>query len=223
MEGRAAMVKMITYESREAWLEGRKSRIGGSEASAVVGLNPYMSNVELWEIKTGRRQAEDISEKNYVKYGTEAEKHLRALFALDYPQFAVDYVENNMFINDRFPWLHASLDGFLTEKETGRKGILEIKTTNILQSMQREKWDHKIPDNYYIQILHYLAVTEFDFAKLRALIRYDYGGDIFANIKDYTIERAEVEDDIKFLIDKELDFVEYFARGVRPPLVLNQI
>lgn len=214
------MVKMITYESREAWLEGRKNRIGGSEVSAVVGLNPYMSNVELWEIKTGRRQAEDISEKSYVKYGTEAEKHLRALFALDYPQFTVDYVENNMFINDRFPWLHASLDGVLTEKDTGRKGILEIKTTNILQSMQREKWDHRIPSNYFAQIILYLIVTEFDFATLKAQLKYDYDGEIFLTTKHYTIERSEVLEDMQYLLEETRKFSEYVKRDIKPPLVL---
>ena len=65
------MVNMITLNSREEWLEKRKSYIGGSEASCIVGMNPYATNVELWEMKTGRRKAEDISEKSYVKYGTE--------------------------------------------------------------------------------------------------------------------------------------------------------
>lgn len=217
------MVKMITYESREAWLEGRKNRIGGSEASAVVGLNPYMDNVTLWEIKTGRRQAEDISEKSYVKYGTEAEKHLRALFALDYPQFTVDYVENNMFVNDRFPWLHASLDGVLTEKETGRKGILEIKTTNILQSMQKEKWDHRIPSNYFAQAILYLIVTEFDFVILKAQLKYDYDGEIFLTTKHYTIERSEVLEDMDYLLEETRKFAEYIRTDKRPQLVLNQI
>ena len=84
------MLHMIILKDRKEWLENRK-RIGGSDASAIVGLNPYMSNVDLWEIKTGRREQEDISEKSYVKYGTEAEKHLRELFRLDYPEYEVGY------------------------------------------------------------------------------------------------------------------------------------
>ena len=42
-----------------------------------------------------------------------------------------------MIRNEKYQWAHASLDGELTDQD-GRKGILEIKTTNILQSMQRE-------------------------------------------------------------------------------------
>ena len=132
-------VSMIQLKNREEWLQNR-TRIGGSDASAIVGLNPYKSNTDLWLEKTGQVTSEDISDKPYVKYGTNAEEHLRALFALDFPQYEVEYLDNNMFLNDKFPFAHASLDGWLTDKD-GRKGILEIKTTEILQSMQKEKSD----------------------------------------------------------------------------------
>lgn len=217
------MVKMITLNSREEWLEKRKSYIGGSEASCVVGMNPYNTNVELWELKTGRRKAEDISEKSYVKYGTEAEKYLRELFKLDYPQYEVFYEENNMWLNPDYPFAHASLDGWLVEKETGRKGLLEIKTTNIIQSIQKEKWRGRIPDNYYIQVLHYLMVTGFDFVVLKAQLKYDHNGDIFLTTKHYEIERAEVLEDIEYLIKAEKQFSEYVKNDMQPPLILPTI
>ena len=53
--------------TREQWLQERKKGIGGSDAAAVLGLNPYMTNVDLWKIKTGRKEQEDISEKPFVK------------------------------------------------------------------------------------------------------------------------------------------------------------
>ena len=216
------MVKMLTLTSREEWLEARKNYIGGSDASAIVGMNPYKTNNDLWLEKTGKVTPEDISDKPYVKYGTNAEIHLRELFNLDFPQFNVEYVENNMFINDRFPWAHASLDGWMTD-ENGRKGILEIKTTEILQSMQKEKWNQRIPDNYYIQVLHYLMVTEFDFAVLKAQLKTVFDGVPYIQIKHYFIERSEVEGDIEYLAKKELEFWQYIKSGKKPPLVLPQI
>ena len=51
--------------TREQWLEERKTGIGGSDASAIVGLNPYSDNIKLWEIKTKRAEQEDISDKPY--------------------------------------------------------------------------------------------------------------------------------------------------------------
>lgn len=216
------MVEKIILKNRDEWLEHRAGRIGGSDASCIVGMNPYKSNVELWEEKTGKKQAEDISDKPYVKYGTEAEAHLRALFALDFPQFKVSYEENNMWLNSEYPFAHASLDGWL-EDEDGRKGILEIKTTNILQSMQKEKWNNRIPDNYYCQILWYLGVTEFDYAILKSQLRYDYSGDIFLTTKHYFIERENVKEDIEYLLSKGSDFFENLKMNKKPPLVLPLI
>ena len=45
-------VKRIFLSNRQEWLKARSGRIGGSDASAVIGLNPYLNNVDLWRIKT---------------------------------------------------------------------------------------------------------------------------------------------------------------------------
>lgn len=215
------MVKLKILKSREEWLKAR-TRIGGSDASAVVGENPYKSNVDLWLEKTGQAVSEDISDKPYVKYGIAAEPHLRALFAYDYPQYKVVYEENNMFTNDKYPWAHASLDGWLMDAD-GRMGILEIKTTEILQSMQREKWNHRIPDNYYIQILHYLMVTEFDFVVLVAQLKSEFNGEIYKQVKHYKIECEEVQNDIEYLRDAEEKFWQMVQDGRKPNTLLPEI
>lgn len=216
------MVQMIQLKSREEWLEKRTSYIGGSDASCVVGMNPYKTNVELWELKTGRREAENIDGNPFVEYGRNAEEYLRELFALDFPQYEVNYCENNIWLNDKYPFGHASLDGWLMD-EIGRFGVLEIKTTNILQSMQKEKWNHRIPDNYYIQVLHYMIITEADFAILKAQLKYDYDGEIFLTTKHYKIERDEVLEDIDFLINAEKQFYKAIKDDKRPPLLLPEV
>jgi putative phage-type endonuclease len=215
-------VEMKILANHAEWLENRKNGIGGSEISAVVGCNPYLNNVELWKLKTGKRQAEDISEKPYVKYGTKSEEHLRELFKLDFPEYSVEYVENNSFRNNRFPWAQASLDGWLTDQE-GRKGILEIKTTEILQSMQREKWKNQIPQNYYCQVLFYMAVLEADFAVLKAQLKTVFDGVPYLQTKHFKIEREEVQDDIDYLMDKGAEFWKYVEKGNKPPLILPDI
>lgn len=215
-------VEKRIFTTREEWLEARKNHIGGSDASACVGMNPYKDNVQLWEEKIGLAVPEDISEKDYVQYGTRAEMHLRELFALDFPQYHVDYEENNMFTNTEYPWMHASLDGELTDTN-GRRGILEIKTTNILQSVQREKWNEKIPDNYYCQVLHYLAVTGWDFVVLKAQLKSERDGELQIVTKHYFIEREDVEEDIRELIAAEKKFWQCVETGNRPNLILPAI
>ena len=207
---------------RDAWLDARKNHIGGSDAAACVGRNPYKDNVQLWEEKIGLVLPEDISDRDYVRYGTEAEKYLRALFALDHPEYQVFYDENNMFLNPKYPWMHASLDGELIDQR-GRHGILEIKTTNILQSAQKKKWDNRIPDNYYCQVLHYLAVTEYDFVVLKAQLKSEWDGELRIEVRHYFIEREEVEDDIRELLDAEQRFWDCVATGRRPDLILPAI
>ena len=194
-------ITRIQFDSMEEWLVNRKG-IGGSDASAILGLNPYKTNQELWMEKKGQMSPVDISGKSYVKYGNDAEPLLRALFALDYPEYKVEYYDNNMIINKKYPWAHASLDGELMDPD-GRRGILEIKTTNILQSMQWEKWDNRIPDNYYIQVLHYLLVTEYDFVVLKAQLKRVRDGEVRLTTKHYHIEREEVLSDIKMLKEEE--------------------
>lgn len=213
---------VIDNADHAAWLKARGYGIGGSDASAILGMNPYKSNIELFEEKTGRLLPEDISDKPYVKYGTQAEPLIRLLFILDYPEYQVIYHENRILRSKIFPFMQASLDGELIDSE-GRKGILEIKTTNILQSMQREKWKDRIPDNYYIQVLHYLLVTGWDFVVLRAHLRSDWGPDRRTMVKHYFIERSEVETDLKMLLAEEQKFWEYVESGRKPPLVLPEI
>ena len=216
------MVEMTVLKDREAWLKNRSRGIGGSDISAVVGLNPYKTNVDLWMEKTGQTTPEDISEKDYVKYGTEAERHLRELFKLDFPQYAVDYVDNNSFTNRKYPWAVASLDGWLTD-EDGRRGVWECKTTNILQSMQKEKWRNQIPMNYYCQCLFYMAVYEADFCVLKAQLKTMFDGVPYLQTKHYFIERTEVQDDIDYLMQKGSEFWESVQSGQCPALVLPAI
>ncbi len=67
-----AVTKHI-FASREEWLKGRKNHIGGSDASACVGMNPYKDNVQLWEEKMGLVMPEDISDKDGIKKTVESE------------------------------------------------------------------------------------------------------------------------------------------------------
>jgi len=210
--------------TREEWLKERRSFLGGSDASAVVGMNPYKTNRLLFREKIALTIPEDIDHKPYVKYGVEAEKYLTALFALDYPQYTVIANENyKVHHHPKHNFIAGTLDGELTEIETGRKGILEIKTTNILQSMQREKWNDGVPDNYYVQCLHYLLATGWDFAILKAQLKTEYGGDVRLNTRHYRIERTEVQEDLDYLLEKELEFWDYVTKKIEPPLILPPI
>lgn len=217
------MSNIITTEAE--WHAARLKGIGASEASAIVGCNPYMSNVDLWRIKTGRKKAPDISSNAHVAYGHAAEGPIRELFALDYPEYEVSYGGAfDMVRNPDHPWLFATLDGRLVERETGRRGVYEGKTTEILRSIAKEKWRDGVPQNYYVQNLHQLLASGWEFVVLHAQLKRVWDGEIKSTRQSYFIERADVKDDLDYLLEQEIKFwEEYVLKDREPPLILPEI
>ena len=229
--------------NRSEWLEERQKGIGGSEAAAIVGMNPYMSNVELWEYKTGKR-VRVPKESEYMWYGREAEKPLIELFRLDYPKYKTIIPEAyTLQRNVEYPYILGTVDAELSSEQsceergvgekmsplpqaTGRKGFLEVKTSNILASRQKELWDERVPDNYYIQILHYFLVNkEYEYCYVKAQLKSVWNGnEVRLTTKHYCFERKEVEEDLKYLKEKEIEFWEWnVKKEKRPNLVLPPI
>ena len=221
------MVKFLTCLTKEEWLDERVSTIGGSDAGVILGVCPWKTNEQLWEEKVLIRKPDDLGDNTLVQYGIQAEESLRDLFQLDYPQYDVLYAPGNIWTNDKYPFAHASLDGWLRNwtSHDGIDGVLEIKTATISSKAQKEKWQgNHIPDNYYAQILHYLMVTEADFAILKAQLKYEVPGEeIFLHTKHYRIEREEVEEDIAYLAEKEREFAEMVLSKTRPNTLLPEI
>lgn len=210
-------------KTREEWLQCRRQGIGGSDAGCIVGANPWKSARQLWKEKTGVDKPDDISDKPAVKFGKEAEQHLRALFLLTYPEFSCEYHEFRMYANDRLPFIFATLDGELTDAD-GRRGILEIKTTTIQQAKQWFEWDDCIPQHYYIQILHQMIACEWaEFVVLFAHIRYHKGDEVRATLRTYRIERSEVLPDLAALEEQEIEFYKQWQTGTEPPYTLPEI
>ena len=217
------MIDIRHYEKREEWLQARKGTVGGSDAGAVLGKNPWKDNVTLWEELTGKREPEDISGKDIVRYGIEAEPHIRALFGLDYPQYSVWYEENNIIFNDEYPGCHYSADGLLYTAK--RSGVLEIKTSTVSGAAAAAKWkDNHLPTSYYVQILYGMLITESDFAVLRALLHYpkDNQPD-YITIRDYFVERNEVEEDIAYIAERIKVFTECVRNDIEPPRILPEL
>lgn len=211
---------IVKIEDHETWLKERMNGIGGSESGSVLGLNPWCSNVQLWRYKTGKEVPPDISDKPAVKFGKVAEEHIRELFRLDYPNTELDYHAYWVYRNDAYPWQFATLDGELTE-DTWRRGILEIKTTTIQNRAQWDEWENGIPQRYYAQILHQLSATGWQFAILRAYIRWYRDGEFRATVRDYRIERDDVLDDIAYLREQEMRFMDCVNSGKPPAAIIT--
>lgn len=211
----------IDYKTPE-WYAFRKQGLGGSDAAAAIGRSNLKSNTELWAEKTGRAEPRDISDNPRVIYGINAEEYITRMFALDYPQYTLHDTKGVMY---RRGFLFASLDGLLTDNATGETGVLEIKTSTIDSRAAADKWDdNKVPEQYYIQVVHYMLVTGATFAIIKArLIDRDRYGEITIREKHYRYNRADVLGDMKYLYSAEKRFWKYVEADKRPPAILPDI
>lgn len=218
-----------TFKTKEDWLKNRG--FGGSSASAILGKNPYMSKLELYRAIVMPNDHQIVKQNESMNYGTRCEPLIRKIFAYDFREkYRVHSPKDNeMYRRIDKPYLTATLDGILTEKKTKRKGVLEIKTHDIRNRSDEKLWSDRIPDNYYIQVMHYLMVmNDFDFVVLTAKLRfYDYfnadGKKLLrTEMRYYYIERSEVLKELEYLEKKETEFWEYnITKKVMPTLEIK--
>ena len=214
------MLQRIHFDDRESWLAGRTAGIGASSAAAAIGMSKWQTNIELWELIAKKKEGkEHVSTRS--EFGQKAEAPLRELFKLKHPELHIAHYPYDILYQDAIPWLRASLDGEIvtdTPKSYGAThGVLEVKTAALATKAQWEEWDFRVPQQYYIQCLHQLKATGWDFVYLYALLM----GQQRWEIREYYIDRADVNGDIDWLVDKEKAFWGYVERKEKPPLIIN--
>lgn len=210
----------IVCNNREEWLEKRHLSIGASEISAVLGLSNFQTNVDLWMVKTGAKQAAELSANSRVTFGKESEKYVRGLFTLEHPEMQMGYHEFDILQREDKPWMTCTLDGELTD-ENGKRGVWECKTVGIDRPSAWKEWDGAVKESYYCQILWQMAITQFDFAILTAYFRYkDKYGNPTATIRNYRWERDDLMDDIAYIEPKGDAFWKCVEERKKPPLIL---
>jgi len=213
---------MDHISDRDSWLAERKNGIGASDAAVVMGMSVWKNNVTLWEEKTGRREPQNVSNP-FVQYGNDAEPLLRELFALDFPEYKVSFTPFKIMRHPQKSFIFATPDGEL-EDAKGRRGGLEIKTAEIRKSQDWLKWKDQIPDAYFIQILHQMLATEWQFVILKAQIKhYSKDGELSATTRHYFFERSDYLADVDLVEQEVTKFWESIQTGKKPNLKLPQI
>lgn len=189
-------VSTATME-RSEWLARRKGSIGGSDASSLIGLNPYGSAYSVWADKTGKlpdkpdneatRQGRDLEDYVATRFCEETGKRVRR--------------EKSMLYNPAYPYAHADIDRWVIGENAG----LECKTTSVM-NLKRFKGG-AFPATYYVQCMHYMAVTGADRWYLAVLI---FGTDFH----HFVIERDEEE--IAALMEQEEAFWKLVQKDTSP-------
>ena len=185
--------------TREEWVQSRKNTIGGSDAATVIGLNPYASQYSLWAEKTGR--VPDFEDNEGMRQGRDLEEYVARRFCEATGKRVRR--DNHTYYNTKYPWAHANIDRAIIGEGAG----LECKTTTTLNLKKFKNGEY--PVNYYVQSMHYMAVT----GKSKWCIACLVLGKGF-----YHFEIERDEDEIAALMKAEADFYEYIKTDTEPPV-----
>lgn len=200
------MAKLIANTANmplDEWLQLRKQGIGGSDASAVAGVNKYSNPVTLYMEKLGfyDRDAKD-NVRQAAEWGNRLEPVVRETFK---EKINAEREEQGLpplkiinrkaiFAHEEHNFIRTNLDGMIFGHELGT-GIFEAKTAHY---MLREDWEGEdVPNAYFIQVQHNMLVMGAAYAYLAVLI----GGNTY---KHYFIARDE--EVCTALIEIESDF-----------------
>ena len=171
------------------WLRYRKLGIGGSDAGAICGLNPYRTAIHVYYDKTSDKIEEIDNEA--MRQGREFEEYVAKRFM----EATGKKVRRShyMYQHPEYPWMLADVDRLIV----GENAALECKTASPYMA---DQWkDDKIPMSYQIQCYHYMAVLELEVMYLAVLI-------LGKGFQYYRLERDE--EIIADLIRIEKDFWE---------------
>ena len=183
---------------KEEWLRYRKGGIGGSDAGAVCGLNPYRTAMEVYYDKTSDEIEEMDNEA--MRQGREFEEYVARRF-MEATGKKVRRA-NALYYDERHPFMYADVDRLVVGENAG----LECKTASPYMA---DQWkDGKIPLSYQIQCYHYMSVFQADAWYIAVLI---YG-------KEFQVHRIERDEAvISDLIHIEKNFwKEHVEKKILP-------
>ena len=175
----------------------------------------FKTPLELWREKVRAAIPPDLSSNSRVQFGNDVEEPMRALFRVMHPEYRLDFAPYTILRrNDHHQFMFYTPDGWLEEKESGKRGLWECKSATCLSANDWSKWKDQVPPGYFCQVLHGMAVGDFEYAVLFAIL-LNKDGD--AEIRAYHFERGDYAEDIEWLIREETTFWNYVQRGEMPP------
>ena len=186
--------------AKDEWLSMRRNGIGGSDAGAIAGMNPYASAYSVYYDKIGAAPEKETSEA--MRIGTDLEDYVAKRFTEQTGKKV--RVCKYMLQSTENPFMIADVDRMVV----GENAILECKTTINRDGYTFEGND--FPAYWYCQCLHYLAVTGADRVYLAVLV---FSKGLFI----ITVEREATQKDIEALIDIELRFWTGNILAKKPP------
>lgn len=191
--------------NQEQWLEKRAGGIGGSDAAAVLGLNPWKSAYTLWAEKSGLVLEPNLDEIEHIEWGKVLEEPIAKRYVRETSRTLIDHGRYAIQIHDLHPFMHCTIDREIMPINGNGPGDLSVKNAG---EFQRCHWEEEPPLHYQAQLQHELAVTGMQWGSFAALI----GGNKFR-----WMDMPRNDKFLRFLIEKEEEFWDRVMRGEPPP------
>ena len=184
--------------THDEWLRWRRTGITGSDAAAIVGLDRYRSPFDVYADKLGLKQEQPDNEA--MRQGRDLEEYVASRFC---EQTGKKVRRRNAILqHPEHHWMLGNIDRWVVGENAG----FEAKTTSVLN---RAKFSQgEFPPSYYVQCMHYMAVTGAERWYLAVLV-------LNKAFHVFTIERDDAE--IQALIEAEKDFWENHVLKQIPP------
>ncbi len=188
---------------RAEWLAARRTGIGGSDAGAICGVNPYRTAADVWEEKMG--WAAELAPTPAMQRGTTLEPIAAELYAQETGRAMRRQPMRRHTVHE---WMVGNCDRQIFDAGDGRgTGVLEIKCPG-LQTFARIKREG-LPEMYVLQLQHYLGV-----------FGYRWGSFALFNAERWELLHFDVEADAELigrLVEVEGEFWrEHVEARVRP-------
>jgi putative phage-type endonuclease len=155
-----AVVALPAAPTRSDWLAQRRTGIGGSDVAAILGLSKWRTPLDVYLDKRGERG--DQPDNQAMAWGRRLESAVLSAYAEETRQDVRR--PEGIIAHARFDWMLANLDGFTDEPR-----VVEVKTARTASGWG-EPGTNEVPDDYALQVQHYMAVTGFDVADIAVLI-----------------------------------------------------
>jgi len=184
----------------------RKLYVGGTDTAAILGMHPFRKRYQVWLEKTGKRDPDNLEDNEPVYWGN----HLEDPIAERYSEVSGLFVRrvNCTLVHPKYNYMRGHID----RKIVGRKAGLEVKTVGLRSAhLWGDEYTDEIPLHYEIQVLHYLAVTGYDYFDIAALF---YGQEM----RVFTVTRQQNLGRIKQIEEAVQDFWENNVLKDIPPI-----
>lgn len=189
----------------QAWLEERKTYIGGSDLGSILGINNFRTELDVYFEKTSEGVAEDtVGEAAY--WGTILEE----VVAVEYAKRTGFKIEKpaGLIRHSEYPFIACNLDYWVIDNE-GNTHILECKTANQMKvTCWGEEGTNQIPESYLYQVAYYAAITGINRVDIAVLI----GGQDF---RIYRYDKDEIMEDKLIRVAKKF-WNNHVIAGVPP-------